>query len=380
MKKTKDIDRVMGCLFGGAVGDALGYPVEFLDESSIFAQYGPQGITAHRLRDGLARVSDDTQMTLFTANGLLYATTRGKTKGIMGPYRDYIACAYREWYLTQNGPRRDKKEQQTCWLMNVPQLYAFRAPGNTCMSAIRAGCCGTVEDPVNHSKGCGGVMRVAPIGLYFEDTASGMDALRAAQLGGEAAALTHGHPLGYMPAALLTHMIHTLSHGEHACIRAAAENGLRALQALYPGEPCLDPFAQLIRQAVSLAQGDTDDLKAIHQLGEGWCGDEALAIALYCCLKYEYDFRRAVVTAVNHRGDSDSTGAIAGNIMGAWLGYSAIPEDLLQGLELADVLWELGEDLYWDCPIDEYSPLDTRVKQAWNRKYILADYCPDGRK
>ncbi len=83
-------DKFRGCLLGGAAGDALGYAVEFKQESRIFSQYGERGITEYELRNGVAQISDDTQMTLFTATGLLIGTTRGITRGIMGNYTDYI--------------------------------------------------------------------------------------------------------------------------------------------------------------------------------------------------------------------------------------------------------------------------------------------------
>ena len=97
----KNLDKFRGCLIGGAAGDALGYAVEFLSESFIRSRFGPEGIREYRLQDGLARISDDTQMTLFTANGLLYGETRGCLRGIMGYPSNYVAIAYREWYKTQ---------------------------------------------------------------------------------------------------------------------------------------------------------------------------------------------------------------------------------------------------------------------------------------
>lgn len=72
----KHLDRYRGCLLGGAAGDALGYPVEFLSLTDIQEQYGPAGITSYTLQNGVAQISDDTQMTLFTANGLLFSETR----------------------------------------------------------------------------------------------------------------------------------------------------------------------------------------------------------------------------------------------------------------------------------------------------------------
>ena len=120
----KNLDKFRGCLIGGAAGDALGYAVEFLSENFIQAKYGEKGIRAYQLRNGLARISDDTQMTLFTANGLLFGTTRGCMRGIMGTYPSYVATAYREWYKTQiESYKHCNREFATCWLLNVPELF-----------------------------------------------------------------------------------------------------------------------------------------------------------------------------------------------------------------------------------------------------------------
>ena len=71
MNRTED--RAAGCLLGGAAGDALGYPVEFMEADAIFRRYGERGVVKYDLIGGKALISDDTQMTLFTAAGLLRA-------------------------------------------------------------------------------------------------------------------------------------------------------------------------------------------------------------------------------------------------------------------------------------------------------------------
>ena len=98
------LDKIRGCLFGGAVGDALGYPVEFMGEKAIFSQYGDKGIQEYELDpiSGKALISDDTQMTLFTANGLLVGDTRGHMRGIQGPPHSYVHNAYHDWMRTQD--------------------------------------------------------------------------------------------------------------------------------------------------------------------------------------------------------------------------------------------------------------------------------------
>lgn len=148
----KDIDKFRGCLIGGAAGDALGYAVEFLDEETIFSRYGENGITEYDLVNGVAEISDDTQMTLFTANGLLLGTTRGMTRGIMGSYPSYIAFCYKDWLRTQCEKYPLNEESPYSWLINIPELYNRRAPGNTCLTAIENGANGTIDEPINRSK------------------------------------------------------------------------------------------------------------------------------------------------------------------------------------------------------------------------------------
>ena len=81
-------------------------------------------------------------------------------------------------------------------------------------------------------------------------------------------------------------------------------------------------------------------------MGEGWVGEEALAIGLYCALDAGNDFVRGVRLAVNHGGDSDSTGSITGNILGALLGEKAIPSAWLARLEVCEVIRKVGEELF----------------------------------
>ena len=357
-------DRFRGCLIGGAAGDALGYAIEFLREEQIFLRYGARGITEYALTDGVAQISDDTQMTLFTANGLLLGTT----KGIEGPDPHFIELCYRDWLKTQEVRYSPGIAPNYAWLGNIPELYSARAPGNTCLAAIRSGEHGSVKNPINNSKGCGGVMRVAPIGLYFNDRKKDMRYI--CRLGAETAALTHGHPHGWMPAAALVQIIHEVSQ-DNATLPEAVSRALNTIDGIYPESKERDAFTNLIEKAIDLASEDMDDLDAIHQLGEGWVGDEALAIAVYCALKYSGDIDKALIAAVNHNGDSDSTGAITGNIIGAQVGLSGIPAKYTEKLELRDLIIEVADDLWRDCRIGEYG---NERDPAWEHKYIDISY------
>ena len=121
--------------------------------------------------------------------------------------------------------------------------------------------------------------------------------------------------------------------------------GRLPMNRLWPGSEHLPELNALIEKAVDLSMSDESDRDAIRLLGEGWVGDEALAIALFCVLRHPDDLKGCLIAAVNHDGDSDSTGSIAGNILGARLGLSALPEEFREKLELEDILFGLAGKL-----------------------------------
>lgn len=316
-------DKIYGSLLGGAMGDALGYAVEFMSYPGIVARYGEKGITAYELHDGKALISDDTQMTLFTAEGLLKAKQSGK------PVLSCVYSSYINWLHTQGGTNRFEKDS---YLLAYPDLFARRAPGNTCLNALESGGCGTMDEPINNSKGCGGVMRTAPAGMVLASSPE-----EAALHGAEAAAITHCHYMGYIPAAALSCIVYNCLHSE-AELCDILDNSMETVFRLFSDCPIIGTFRHLCDMAKSAAAQGTDDVTAIHAIGGGWVGDEALAIALYCAYKYQDDFKSALIASVNHSGDSDSTGAILGNILGAYLGAEKLPPEYKEHLELADCI------------------------------------------
>lgn len=193
-----DRSRFRGCLLGGAAGDALGSAVEFMRLEQIRQRFGPGGIRDYAEAYGrVGAITDDTQMTLFTAEGLLRGLVRERCKGTVS-YGSIVANAYLRWLLTQGDGNRhglDPLVEEPGWLYSVEALHSPRAPGLTCLEALRD----TIEPgrpASNDSKGCGGVMRVAPVGLFAQSVAESFD------LGCELAALTHGHPTGWLTGVL----------------------------------------------------------------------------------------------------------------------------------------------------------------------------------
>jgi ADP-ribosylglycohydrolase len=359
-------DKYLGCLVGGAAGDALGYPVEFMSESEIRNSFGERGITECTPLVGSALISDDTQMTLFTACGLLNSISEAEGAPEFNKILSNIGSCYTDWLLTQALCYPITAEKTNSWLANVPELFSRRAPGGTCLTALNMrirGAEASIAHPLNSSKGCGGVMRVAPIGLFNPNGALTIE--QTDLLAAEAAALTHGHDLGYIPAAGLAHIVRRTAQ-ENASIEEAVTDMIKATEAMFSDKKHVTDHTDLMNEAVKLSYSNTPDIDAIHKLGEGWVAEEALAIAVFCALRYSDDFDKAIVTSVNHKGDSDSTGAITGNILGAHLGLSAIPERFINRLELIDVTKELAEDL-----------LKPDVNsQSYKNKYSIKNYKP----
>jgi ADP-ribosylglycohydrolase len=309
------LEQIRGCLLGLAIGDALGAPVEFMSLSAIKQRYGAGGITDLETWSGFPAGSytDDTQMTISTIEGMLAADTRGRERGIVN-WQEQVYHAYLRWLETQN------------------HAYQRRAPGNTCLTALRSGVMGVVEKPINNSKGCGGVMRTAPVGLIFgpaDAFVHGMDY----------AAITHGHPSGYLSAGYMAALI--------ACILAgdALEDAIVRCNELLVAHPGHEETLDLVLRAVEAYHSGADVESAIRQLGEGWIGEEALGIALFCVLRFPDDYAAAVIAAANHDGDTDSTASMAGAILGTKLGAAAIPQEWIEQIENRDQLEELAAAL-----------------------------------
>ena len=346
-------NKIRGSLIGGAIGDALGYQIEFkrnIKDKEITKYQDDKGI-----------ISDDTQMCLFTANALLWRETRGSLKGIAMPPEKAIYEAYLDWLDTQNNTNN---HNSISWIKGISELNIERAPGNTCLSALSSGKMGTIDEPINNSKGCGGIMRVAPVGLYAKDSKT------AGMIGAESSAITHGHPLGILPSYILASMINMIVYNNEN-IESALD---KSIQQYYDdfnkfNKEDVDYLMELINKAKKLAKENISDVEAITSLGEGWVAEETFAIAIYSCLKYSNSFQDAIICAVNHDGDSDSTGAVAGNIIGAYLGYDAIPNYYKDNVELKDIILELADDLSLEIPISEYS---SKKDEKWENKYL---YC-----
>jgi ADP-ribosylglycohydrolase len=328
-------------------------------------------------------------MTLFTANGLLMGLTRHYMRGTNASYDDFVKLAYLDWYYTQTGEKDD--EHAHTWLRDLPEMAYRRAPGNTCLEACRSLSEG--KEVQNDSMGCGGIMRIAPIALLkAKYTGEAIDSI--IYLAANVAMCTHKHPLGYMPAVALALLLYNLTKlSADEASRYIDKSVAKTMEYMDYAAVLLGFFysesrdkiyraytqiKEVTDKVMRLAHSNISDEEAIKQLGEGWVALEAWAIALYCAVRHIDSIEDAIIAAVNHDGDSDSTGSICGNIMGVIYGYEHIKErnifcpegaELEQTLELSEVILALADDLSSECPIGEYMQIERPEQIQWLLRY-----------
>lgn len=360
-----DISHYIGCLVGGAVGDALGAPIEFLCLSQIRARFGKNGISDYvEFANNTGEFTDDTQMTLFTSEALLRAYHRAMLKGIGGALNAIAHHSYLRWLHTQNiGVNIDnikdgKYDIEKGWLIKEKVLYNRRAPGNTCISALSSGIAGTIENPINDSKGCGTIMRIAPVGLMFEG-----DRETAFRVACELSAITHGHSTGYLSAGFFASIVSDLSIGIE--LRKSIDNAIQILENWNSHEETKNA----VNAAIDLfgktkSHSDKISAETIEKLGQGWIAEEALSMSLYASLIFERDFKKGILFSVNHSGDSDSTGSITGNILGLINGIDKIPEQWVRNLKGNEIVNQVAQDLYIKVKGDSFNTND-----EWWEKY-----------
>lgn len=340
--------RIHGCLLGGALGDSLGYAVGAGSVEEIPSRSGGLGITAFGPMPGT--FSDETQLTLYTVDGLVEALEWANS----GVGADVNAClwlAYLRWLATQGeAAPASAPTPQPRWIDGHAVLRQRRNPSTTCISGLATGEMGTSVRPVNpESKDWGTVVRSAPFGLIPHIAPDAVYKLSA-----DAACLTHGHPAARQASGIFSLLVHRLVSGE-----ALPEAASAVTAHAHTLGGVAQELPERLEAALSLAaRGGTRPEELTEALGEGRTAEDALAVALYAVLATVpgtgtagagtdddgtdtlpvRHFREAVSLAVTHGGRSDATGSLAGNILGAYYGEECLPADWLESLESPEAI------------------------------------------
>lgn len=292
-----DLEKSEGMIFGLAIGDALGRPAEFLSLPRVKEVYGPEGITD---LPGPALFTDDTQMSIAVAEALIKAGEQD-LEAIMSAVKD-------EFIKWRHSPDND------------------RAPGHTCLRGVDNMEQGFPWDVsgLENSKGCGSAMRAAPIGYLYQNNPQKLKEVAHAT-----GICTHRHPAADAACIGAAYLVKLALDG------IAPESMINKLLAFTYG--ISGEFDQAILKVKSCLGWENEE-EALKYLGEGWVGEEAVALALYCFLRYAGKYEKVVILGANTNGDSDSIACIAGSISGAYLGIEAIPKTWVKKIEKSEYL------------------------------------------
>jgi ADP-ribosylglycohydrolase len=329
------LDRFRGALLGVAVGDALGRPLKEIDVvRRMRFKYGAEAPRRLSYSGAApAAITDETQLTLFVAEGLQHHLATGQDRG------DAVRDALLRWRRTQRGPGASAGETR---LAREPRLQFKRLPEpfvELALDAVERGQPHGPGHPLNSSAGPTAMARSAPYGLALPTLEDAFDAAY------RDATLTHGDPVAALGAATYASLVHGLSRGSNV-----ADAIFATMTALQQVEGAGGPLATAVTSAHHLAAAGPPDAEQLGHLGDGRRADSALAIALACVMSLEapshYGVVRAMWRSVLHPGPSDTTGALTGGLLGAALGPAAFPDAWLIDLELIDVVEAAARDLH----------------------------------
>lgn len=320
-------EKIEQIILAGALGDAFGYEIEFYNTAKIKLFYGENGLIDYPVKNNHLFVSDDTQMTLFCQQACysyLNLNHLQFTQQIQEKLITQINEKYCNWYQTQTYKFKSHYDYEN-ELMNFESLWALRAPGNTCLSALERGGNGRISvlSNINNSKGCGGIMRVAPIAFLEADIETIFD------LGAKQAALTHGHPDGYLSSAYFATVLNLIAKDYDTLDSLNIANEI--LKKYKSHENFLN---QIMHLQHLISEDKTYYAEELNkQLGECWVGDEAFTVAFYCFIKAK-NFEDCLILASNHNGDSDSTATLAAQLYAAKYGLSDEAKKNIQHLDV----------------------------------------------
>ena len=287
-------DAIAGCLLGTAVGDAIGLPYEGLSRRRAERMLGPPD--RHRLVLGRGMVSDDTEHTCMVAQSLI--TSGGD------PNRFASSFAWRlRW-----------------WLLGLPAGMGLA----TLRSIVRLWMGFPPQRSGVNSAGNGAAMRSAIFGAALED----QDTMR--QLVSVSTRITHSDPKAKHGAWAVALAANTARRSDSVAAVQFADD----LQASLSGED--HELVTLVRAAAeSVNRGDSTRAFA-DSIGQsrGVSGYvfHTVPVALHAWFTHPRDYRSAVMSVIRCGGDTDTTAAIVGGIVGTAVGRAGIPDDWLTGL------------------------------------------------
>ena len=350
------LDAYRGCLLGLAVGDAMGMPVDDMTWAEIQESYGPQGLLGYDLRGDFAEITSYTQVAAYICNALLLSVSRGKGDKML----DFVRLGLKEWTRSQQFAR--DPEGSYCWVAKLPAFRRRHCRDARMLDTLRLAAMGFPEKGPNKYNTPGSLTAAVAVGMFYNP-----DRLTPPQIGELAAqiiSITHGDACAFLSGAVLSFAIAGILSERDLPLDQQFTSAISAMRGLFREKNSqADTVAATLMSAVKRAK-EAEPMDQVMESFQCYSAMNCVAGAIYASIANRDDFDTAMITAVNHSGYSSAVAAITGAILGAKMGYSALPDFYLESLEPVKALCTLADDMVSGTPAKGLFDDD------WDQKYV----------
>ena len=353
---ANNLDFYRGCLLGLAVGDAMGLPVDGLTWQEIRENYGPNGLLGYDLRSDYAEITSYTQLAAYICNALLLSITRSNGS----KHLEFVKLGLREWTRSQQFAR--DPETSHCWVAKLPAFRRRHCRDARMLDTLRLAVMGFPERSPNQYNAPGSLTSAISVAMFYNSQR--MTPPQIGELAAKIIAVTHGDPTAFLSGAVLAYAITgilmepelPLDEQFYSAIAAMEQQFRKQYKEAYTVATTLDAAVDRAVKAEPMGE--------VMESLQCYSAMNCLAGAFYASLANQHDFDTAMITAVNHSGCSSAVAGITGAILGAKMGYAALPDFYLESLEPVDALCQLAEDMV------SFTPTKGLFDDDWDHKYV----------
>ena len=351
-----NLDAYRGCLLGLAVGDAMGMPVDDMTLEEIRDSYGPHGLLGYDLRSDYAEITSYTQVAAYICNALLLSVTRGKGDKVL----EFVNLGLKEWTRSQQFAR--DPESSYCWVAKLPAFRRRHCRDARMLDTLRLAAMGFPEKGPNKYNTPGSLTAAIAVGMFYNP-----DRLTPPQIGElstRIVGLTHGDPTAFLSAAVLSYAIAGILAEPELPLAEQFTAAIGAMRGQFRSKYSeVQTVSDTLTEAVERAQA-AEPMNEVMESFQCYSAMTCLAGAIYAAIANSEDFDTAMITAVNHSGYSSAVAGITGAILGAKMGYNALPDFYLESLEPVKALCTLADDMVSGTPSKGIFDDD------WDQKYV----------
>lgn len=353
---ANNLDFYRGCLLGLAVGDAMGMPVDDMTWTQIRENYGPHGLLGYDLRSDYAEITSYTQVAAYICNALLLSVSRGKGDKMV----DFVKLGLKEWTRSQQFAR--DPEGSYCWVAKLPAFRRRHCRDARMLDTLRLSVMGFPEKGPNKYNTPGSLTAAVAVGMFYNPQR--LTPPQIGELSAQIVSITHGDPTAFLSAVVLSYAITGILMEPELPLEAQFSAAISAMRGQFRSKYTeVQTVADTLYSALERAKA-AEPMGQVMEEMQCYSAMNCVAGAIYASVANQQDFDTAMITAVNHSGYSSAVAGITGAILGAKMGYSALPSFYLESLEPVNALCQLADDMV------SFTPSKGIFDDEWDQKYV----------